>query len=513
MLVRELVTKLGFKVDHAKIKSFNSAIDTSKSKALALGKALTGVGKSMTKYVTLPILGMGALALKNWDEQAKAIAAVETALKSTGNRLGFTIKQLSDASEEIQANSLFPDEQVLQNVSGTLLSFANIAKDNFFQIQQAVVDVAAKTQSDLKSTSVIVGKIFNDPVKNLNALSRKGIQFSKQEEDRIKQLVKSNKLYEAQKLILDKINTIAGGQAAAQMAAGMGPWKNLMMQYGDVLEEFGDIIAQDILKPLLPSLRAAVKWFKELSPAVKKTIIYVAGFVALIGPLLVAIGSIAVIFTVVSLKVLGIVALVVAAILGLIAHFIAIYLVIEDIYTYFQGGDSVIIPWAKGIWAAIKTWFVGAFDAASNKLMEFWGDTKTVFQSVGSYMVNTIKDAVFQILRLLDMPRQAMLKLLDMVGLKSKIEGLIGVEMGGEIDFLESKVNGALGTPQSVGASGSWGAPVENNNDYQMNQSVHVNVETNADPQKIGDEIKKQTGEFFAREMRKAGSFVEQGAG
>ena len=54
-----------------------------------------------------------------------------------------------------------------------------------------------------------------DPIKGITALSRSGVTFTEVEQERIKTLVASNKVSEAQILILEAIETQVGGTALA----------------------------------------------------------------------------------------------------------------------------------------------------------------------------------------------------------------------------------------------------------------------------------------------------------
>jgi hypothetical protein len=297
LFVRELLTRLGFQLDDAALKKAESSVEKFSKKINGLGKELSSFGRSMSMYVTAPIIALGGLALKNWDEQAKAIAQVEAGIKATGNRAGVTLKEISDAADKLQSTTLYGDDKIMSDVSAQLLTFGNITKDNFFEIQKAVLDVATRMKKDLLSTSILVSKALNDPVKNLGALSKNGIQFSKLQEKKIERLMKENKLVEAQRLVLDEINSYYKGAAEADAKAGLGPWQQLMNLIGDVLEDFGQILLDPkdgLLTQMLPYLKQAVDWLKKLSPEAKKNIIIFAGLAAAIGPLLIIIGQMAI---------------------------------------------------------------------------------------------------------------------------------------------------------------------------------------------------------------------------
>jgi hypothetical protein len=60
-----------------------------------------------------------------------------------------------------------------------------------------------------------LGKALNDPIKGITALARSGVTFTAQEKEKIKVLVESGKMLEAQDTLLKAIETQVGGTAVA----------------------------------------------------------------------------------------------------------------------------------------------------------------------------------------------------------------------------------------------------------------------------------------------------------
>ena len=259
------------------------------------GKKMKSIGQSMSMYVTAPIVGMMALSLKAFDEQAKSIAQVEAGLKSTGNAVGITSQQLQKMASDLQKTSLFGDEEILKNATAQLLTFTNIAGSEFKRTQEAALNLATRLDGDLKSSSIMLGKALNDPVANLSALSRAGIQFSTEQKTLVKSLVETNRLADAQNLILDELEKQYGGSAEAAARAGLGPFKQLQMSIGDLSEEFGAIIAEYLI-PFADKLKGLAESFSELSDGTKKTIVVIAALAAAIGPLIFMVGALSTAF-------------------------------------------------------------------------------------------------------------------------------------------------------------------------------------------------------------------------
>ena len=120
--LNELIVTIG-----AKTRKFDYALGQSMRKMQSFGKSTKQLGKSMTMGLTAPIAALGFTAVKAFDQQAKAIAQVEAGLKSTGATVGYTSKQLQQMASNLQAKTLFGDEEILKDATAQLLTFTNLS--------------------------------------------------------------------------------------------------------------------------------------------------------------------------------------------------------------------------------------------------------------------------------------------------------------------------------------------------------------------------------------------------
>jgi len=275
----------------ADLKQFSSQMQNAQRKLDTIGRKFQKVGAGLTLGVTTPLLALGAIAVKNFDVQAKAVAQVEQGLISTGNAVGYNTDQLKKMASALQENTLFGDENILKNVTAQLLTFTNVTGREFERTQQAALDLATRLDGDLKGATIQLGKALNDPVLGLSALSKSGIQFSKDQKILIKSLVEMGKTAEAQTLILDELEKQYGGSAAAAARAGLGPFTQLKNIIGDITEDFGEIILQG-LNPIIDSVKQLALGFGDLSPETKKFLVIFGGIAAAVGPLLALAGTI-----------------------------------------------------------------------------------------------------------------------------------------------------------------------------------------------------------------------------
>lgn len=273
----------------ADLKQFSSQMQNANRDLQKMGQNMSKIGKGLTVGLTAPLAALGYVAVENYDIQAKAIAQVEAGLKSTKNAVGYTSQELQKFASDLQNKTIFGDEAILQGATAQLLTFTNIAGDQFQRTQMAALDLATRLDGDLKSASIQLGKALNDPVANLSALSRSGIQFSKDQKSTINSLVATNRLAEAQTLILDELANQYGGSAEAAAKAGKGGLTQFSNIIGDITEDFGKLILEAIA-PFIAKLKDMALAFQGLSPETKKVIAVIAGLLAAIGPVLVALG-------------------------------------------------------------------------------------------------------------------------------------------------------------------------------------------------------------------------------
>lgn len=260
-----------------------TAFNSVKSDVRGLSKSLGGL-KTVAVGLAAGVAGIYALAkgieavtsaaMVQRDAEVK-LAAV---LKATGNAAGYNIDQLKGMASGLQAVTIFGDETILSGMA-ILATFKNIRRDAFERTTKAALDMSTIMGTDLKSSMIMLGKAINDPVANLSALSRSGVQFNEQQREMIKELVLSGDLMTAQGIILEELESQFGGAAEAAggpFAKALGQLKNV---WGDLLEEIGfAIVDNEAFVALLDETKGILV---ELIPYVRDLVV---DFVAWVGP-------------------------------------------------------------------------------------------------------------------------------------------------------------------------------------------------------------------------------------
>lgn len=234
------------------IKDFKSNIGNYKSGLSSLsnvGDIITGglVTGGITAAIGA-VVAFGKESVAAFKESEIAITAVDTAVTTTGKAAGFTVEQLAQEAENLMKNTVFDDDQILKDVTSQLLTFTNVTGDTFLRAQKSALDLNTVLGGDLQGTTIQLGKALENPIKGVTALSKAGVTFTEQQKAQIKTLVESNKVQEAQAIILDEINAKYGNQAEALANTDTGKLQQASNILGELQEKLGGFIVSGLAK-------------------------------------------------------------------------------------------------------------------------------------------------------------------------------------------------------------------------------------------------------------------------
>lgn len=175
--------------------------------------------------------------------QEAAEKRLESVIRATGMAAGFTADQMKKMASSLQAVTTVGDETILAG-QAILATFKQIHGEAFERTTKAALDMSEVMQQDLRSSVVMLGKALNDPIKNLSAMSRAGVQFTKVQTDMIKELAAAGDMMGAQEIILDELESQFGGAAEAARDQFGGAMTAAANAGGDLLEQIGFIITK-----------------------------------------------------------------------------------------------------------------------------------------------------------------------------------------------------------------------------------------------------------------------------
>ena len=257
-----------------------------------IAKDFRRIGAGMSLALTAPLVAIGKQSMELQKVQARAVAQVDAALASMGTTAGYTSAELQKIASELQANSLFGDEDILGKVTSNLLTFGNVTGDVFARAQRAALDMSAALGQDLQSSTVMLGKALNDPAKGLTALTRVGVSFTEEQKRMIKAMVEVGDAAGAQEMMLAELEKQYGGQAKALRELPSGQIEAAMMDIGDAMEQVGAIILP-VMADIAGKISNMAVAFQGLSPEMKRLAVVGAAVAAALGPALLALGALA----------------------------------------------------------------------------------------------------------------------------------------------------------------------------------------------------------------------------
>jgi len=237
-----------------------AAMARTRQRVAALGAGAVRAGRNLALVGTVAAAAFANIGVDELTEATKANALTAAGIKSTGGAANVTAKDITRLSEaKLKMSGI--DDQVVQGGANILLTFTKVRNEVgagnkvFDRAVQSALDLSVRGFGSVESSSKMLGKALNDPVKGISALSRAGVTFTKQQKDQIKALVKSGQTLKAQKLIMREVEVQVGGSAKA---------------FGDLLpqriararEQFAGIAA-DVTEKFIPAFEDGLGWVEK----------------------------------------------------------------------------------------------------------------------------------------------------------------------------------------------------------------------------------------------------------
>lgn len=227
---------------------------TTKAFNLAKG-ALVGLTLAAVRYI--PILAnMGAESRKADIQLRFMLENMQGVSKATDQ----TIKRMAKFADTVSRATGIDDEQV-KAVQRKLLVFKTLRQTadelggTFDRTTQAAIDLAAAGFGSMETNAVKLGRVLQDPARNLNALNRAGITFTEVEKRKITALQESGDLLGAQAVVLKSVEDRVNGLAAASAT----PFEKMTQQ----LNQIGDAIGEAMLPALEDMNKEVSKWLSS----------------------------------------------------------------------------------------------------------------------------------------------------------------------------------------------------------------------------------------------------------
>ena len=275
---------------------FDKTASDAMSKAKNLGKGMTSIGKKATVGLTLPILGIGVAAVSAGSDLEESLSKVQVVFGETAG----IVTAFADTSAE-SFGLARADALEAIGTFGNLFSAMGVGQDVTADMSTNLVALSADLASFnnlspeevlLKLQSGLTGQAM--PLRslgvNLSAAATEAKAFELGLQDSNDELSEAA-LVQARYAIILEQTTLAQGDFERTSEGMANQSRILKAQLADLAAGIGQDLLPIALQ-LVGGVRNIITWFQNLSPATRKTILIVAGLVAVVGPLLIILGSI-----------------------------------------------------------------------------------------------------------------------------------------------------------------------------------------------------------------------------
>lgn len=236
------------------------------SASQAADQASTEIGQSFEQASTVASRALGDIDFSNLTKGVGSFAAVTMAVRGfineaeQGQKAEARIRQIATSmgifgdnvsvvtqrlSEYAVATARATgiDDDAIMMAQAKLLTFRQLAVTageaggSFDRATQAALDLST-TFGSADSAALQLGKALQDPIKGMGALARSGVTFTAVEKERIRTLVESNQIGEAQRMVLEAIESQVGGTAEATATSS----EKMRVAFALTQEELGNAL-------------------------------------------------------------------------------------------------------------------------------------------------------------------------------------------------------------------------------------------------------------------------------
>ena len=430
-------------------KKTGSSLAKLSSKLKGISSGMQNVGKGLSKSLTLPLTGLGALSIKAASDLETMNTQFESLLGGS-EAAGAMMKDLI----KFTASTPFQLDGVVGAAQG-LLGFG-VASEKIQGNLKTLGDLSAGSGSQLSELVQIFGKVKvkgKASMEEINQLAERRIPIigtlAKQmgvAESAVLKMASTGKIsFDTMNQALDSLTT-GSGVYANQMGKQSRTLKGLFSTIKDNANiAFGEIGKQIVksfnlkkaMESMIVAIQGIVEWFTNLSPVAKNIIVVIGGILAIAGPLILILGKVGI------------------AIVG-IANAVTILKKTKFFKWLFRGakialkamwmlGKGIIKIFAKMAIALLTNpifLIMAAIAAAAFLLIKYWGPISSFFSDLWGKVTSATSEA-------LDIVKESIVSVKDWIaGIFDKIGGFIkGIvdKIKGAAKFVADKVSGLFG--------------------------------------------------------------------
>ena len=251
-------------------------IDPAKKTLLELQNSVDNLNKKISKSLTVAGMATAAVAafkmvkkavddlIGAYSEAEKVSKRLEAVWNNVGTATGRTAKEMDDYAESLEKVTYFSSESIKE--AGLLLAATeSLTEEGFDRALNASMDLASALGQDVTSAAQTLAGALEAPDEAFRRLKSIGIAFTEDEKKQIKELIEANDLYEAQAIILGKVEERYKDVAKAINNTPAGTLDNIK----DTLEDIRESLGGALLDTISPALQNIYEWLQKLSDWIK----------------------------------------------------------------------------------------------------------------------------------------------------------------------------------------------------------------------------------------------------
>jgi len=275
----------------------SASLNAAEKKLKSFGDSATKIGKSMSLFVTAPIILAGGAAIKMASDFQESLNKVDVAFKGSSNEVRDFAKTTLESFGIAEGTALD-----MAALFGDMATSMGASTSEAAQLSTSLVglagDLASFKNMNIEEVTTALNGVFTGETESLKRL---GIvmteanlaQFALEQGNlkNIKSFTQAEKVQLRYAFVMAKSENAIGDFARTSDGAA-----NQMRVFQESIKELGALFGEVILPlftKVVTKLNSILKGFKNLSPEAKKTIVVIAGIVAAIGPLLIVVGLMA----------------------------------------------------------------------------------------------------------------------------------------------------------------------------------------------------------------------------
>lgn len=275
----------------------NTIFGVSSEKVAAFGDKLTSVGRDLTTKVTLPILALGAGAVKLASDLEETMSKVEQVFETNADGItqwaNTSIEKMGLAKQTaLDMASSFGDLGAGMGLS--LRQNTEYAKS----LTQLAADMASFKNVKVEVAQTALTGIFTGETESLKkmgvVMTEANLQqfaYSQGIQKRISDMSQAEKVQLRYNFVMD-----ATAKAHGDFERTGGSAANQARIFKEAIKELGAAFGAELLPiitPIIAGLTEVIKTFSKLPEPAKRIILIIAGVAAVLGPLLFMVGSVA----------------------------------------------------------------------------------------------------------------------------------------------------------------------------------------------------------------------------